>query len=81
MSVRCQDFHVFLLWATSEFWMFENKEQKMAELSLWFKNSFAIMMEELCTVVVWGKAADSESGFSSVGRNNGNERHINENVL
>lgn len=51
----------------------------MAELSLWFRSGFARMIEKLCKVVVWEKAA--ESGSYSVGRTNGNERHINENVL
>lgn len=58
-----------------------DQEQKMTELSLWFKNGFAVMIEKLCKVVVWEKSAEREPGSYLVGRTNGNERHINENVL
>lgn len=39
------------------------------------------MIEKLCKVVVWEKSAEREPGSYLVGRTNGNERHINENVL
>lgn len=45
----------------------------MSKINLWFKNSFAIMIEKLCQVIVWEKAAESKLVSYSVGRTNGNE--------
>lgn len=45
----------------------------MSKINLWFKNRFAIMIEKLCQVVVWEKAAGSQLVSYSVGRSGSNE--------